>query len=107
MSKKNDRQKHQLQTILTFDKLNARIKKNLSELYFNEIVEISENSNDSIDFHINTKKSESESMKNELSHKLFISEDKRLSIIKKMHNQFAINHSGTRRITQMLQRFFQ
>ena len=107
MSKKNDRQKYQLQTILTSDRLDARIKENLSELYFNEIVEISEDSDDSIDFHISTKKSELESMKNELSHKLFIFKDKRLSIIKKVHNQFAIDHSGTRRITQMLQRFFQ
>ena len=107
MSKKNDRQKHQLQTILTSDRLNARIKKNLSELYLNEIVKISKNSNDSIDFHISTKKSEFESIKNELSHKLFIFENKRLSIIKKVHNQLAINHSGTRRTTQMLQKFFQ
>ena len=93
ISKKNDRQKHQLQTILTFDRLNTRIKKNLSELYFNKIVEISENSNDSIDFYINTKKNESESTKNELSQKLFISENKRLDIIKKIHNQSTINHS--------------
>ena len=107
ISKKNDRQKHQLQTILTFDKLNLRIKKNLNELYFNEIVEISNHSNDSIDFYINTKKNELESTKNELSQKLFIFENKRFSIIKKMHNQFAVNHSDISRITQMLQKFFQ
>ena len=79
----NDRQKHQLQTILTSDKLNARIKKNLSELYFSEIAEISKNSNESINFYISTKKSEFESTKHELSQKLFIFKNKRLSIINK------------------------
>ena len=96
--KNDDCQKHQLQTILTFDKLNIRIKKNLNELYFNKIVEISENFNNSINFHINTKKNESES--------IFIFENKKFNIIKKMHNQFAINHSDIKKITQMLQKFF-
>ena len=44
---------------MTSDKLNVRIKKNLNELYFNEIAENSKNSNDSIDFHISTKKTNS------------------------------------------------
>ena len=107
ISKKNDRQKYQLQTILTFDKLNVRIKKNLSELYFNEIVEISKNSNDSIDFHINMKKDELESTKHELLQKFFISKNKKFDIIKKIHNQSTIDHSDIWRITQMLQNFFQ
>ena len=105
--KKNNRQKHQLQMILTFDRLNARIKKNLNELYFDKIVEIQKNSNDSIDFHINTKKNEFESTKHELLQKFFISKNKTLDIIKNIHNQSTIDHSDVWRITQMLQRFFQ
>ena len=82
----DNRQKHQLQTILTSDRLNVCIKRNLNELYFNEITKISKNSIDSIDFHISAKKDELESTKNELSQKFFISENKRLDIIKKVHN---------------------
>ena len=103
----DDRQKHQLQTILTSDRLNVRIKKNLNELYFNEITKISKNLINSIDFHINAKKNEFESTKNELLQKFFISENKRLDIIKKMHNQFAVNHFDIKKIIQILQKNFQ
>ena len=68
---------------MTFDKLNARIKKNLIELYFNKIVKVSENSNNSINFHINTKNNKSESTEYELSQKFFIFENQKFSIIKK------------------------
>ena len=103
----DDRQKHQLQIILTLNKLNVRIKKNLNELYFSKIVKISKNSNDSIDLHINTKKNEFESTKHKLTHKFFIFENKRFNIIKKVHNQLAIDHSNIKKIIQMLQKFFQ
>ena len=104
--KNNDRQKHQLQTILISDRLNVRIKKNLNELYFNEITKISKNLINSIDFHINAKKNEFESTKNELLQKFFISENKRLDIIKKMHNQFVVNHFNIKKIIQILYKFF-
>ena len=92
---------------MTFDKFNVRIKKNLNELHFDEIVKIKKNSNDSIDFHINTKKNKSESTKHELSQKFFISKNKKFDIIKKIHNQSTIDHSNVRQITQMLQKNFQ
>ena len=91
---------------MTSDKLNVCIKKTLNELYFNEIVEISENSNNLFDFHISTKKSEFKLTKYKLSQKLFILENKQFNIIKKVHNQLAIDHSNIKKITQMLQFFF-
>jgi hypothetical protein len=41
-----------------------------------------------------------------LEEKLFVSEDKRLQIIKKIHDQSAIEHSRIRRTLKMIERFF-
>ena len=95
-SDENNRQKHQMQTILTPDKLNARIKNDLQNLYLNEIVEEKKNSNT---FQKNASIIDSEITENGLTEKLFIPKDKRLIIIKKVHNQFAVGHSGIRRTT--------
>ena len=102
-SDENDRQKHQVQTILTSDRLDARIKNDLQDLYLNEIAE--ERASDASQK--TTSITDSEIEENGLAEKLFISEDKRLAIIKEVHNQPAVGHSGIRRTTQMLQRFFQ
>ena len=84
-----------MQTILIFDKLNARIKSDLQNLYSNKIVEkkvfdILQEIASIIDF---------KTEKNELTKKLFISKNKRLTITKKFHNQFAIGHSNIKRMT--------
>ena len=103
-SDEDDRQKHQVQTILTPDRLDARIKDDLQNLYLNEIVEEEGNSDTSQE---NASTIDSEVTEGGLAEKLFIPEDKRLAIIKEVHNQSAVGHPGTRRTTQMLQRFFQ
>ena len=55
VSKNDDKQRHQLQTILISNKLNKRIKKNLDELYLQKIIEISKNDKNIHNFYIDIK----------------------------------------------------
>jgi hypothetical protein len=78
-SKKDDRQRHQHQTILTSSKLNEKIKQDLSitaELF--KMIE----------------------------EKMFVSKKKKLQIIQEIQNQSAIEHLEIKRTLNLIKRFF-
>jgi hypothetical protein len=78
-SKKDDRQRHQHQTILTLSKLNEKIKQDLS---------------------ITAKLFEM------IEKKMFVSKKKKLQIIQEIHNQSVIKHSKIKRTLNLIKRFF-
>jgi hypothetical protein len=100
-SENNDRQRHQHQLILTVNKLNFKIR---DEINIADIIEQEVRENEAIfeknsEFIISKKSNVSEE-------KLFVLENKRLKIIKKIHDQSAIEHFEIRRILKMMKRFF-
>jgi hypothetical protein len=100
-SENDARQRHQHQLILTANKLNLKIR---DEMNIAEIIEQEVKKSEAIleknsKFIISKKSNVSEE-------KLFVSENKRLQIIKKIHDQSAIEHFEIRRILKMMKRFF-
>jgi hypothetical protein len=97
----DDRQRHQHQLILTANKLNLKIQ---DEMNIAEIIEQEIKENEAIlkknsEFIISKKSNVSEE-------KIFVLENKRLQIIKKIHDQSAIEYFEIRRILKMMKRFF-
>lgn len=100
-SEDDDRQRHQMQTILTPDRLDKQIKVTVKDIDEPEIVAIAESTS------INVDEPENEEETPALSSKVFVPEDKRLDLIREVHDQPAVGHPGIRRTVQMMQRFFE
>jgi hypothetical protein len=104
-SEDDDRQRHQPQLILTANKLNSKVR---DEINITEIIEQEEIKEKEAIFKENFESASKTISKkaNILEKKLFVLENKRLQIIKKIHDQSAIEHFEIRRILKMMKRFF-
>jgi hypothetical protein len=100
-SENDDRRRHQHQLILTANKLNLKIRDemNIAKIIEQEVKESEAILEKNSEFIINKKSNVSKE-------KLFVLENKRLQIIKKIHDQSAIEHFEIRRILKMMKRFF-
>ena len=101
ISKNEDRQKHQMQTILISNRLDKRfhaIVKNVDESKITIIAK---------SVSIETDELEREKKMLILFFKIFVFKKKKLDLIKKMHDQSIVDHFDIWRIVQMMQRFFE
>ena len=100
-SKKNDRQKHQMQILFIPDRLKKQIKIKMNDFEIINVADVTEKTNDSND-KVSVKFDAFET-----SEKVFVSENKKFDIIRKIHDQPTAEHSIERRTLQMIQRFFE
>lgn len=93
-----------MQTFLISNKLNKQIKMKINDFEFIDIANLTENtdknndSNDEISIKLDTFEAFS---------KMFVFENKRFDIIKKIHNQLIVEHLRKRQILHMIQNFFE
>lgn len=90
ISEENDCQKHQMQTILTSDKLNKQIKEKINNYKTIKLLKVSESVIEASNKIIKNKLIKFK--KFETFFKIFVFENKKLDVIKKIHDQFAIKH---------------
>ena len=101
VSKKNDRQKHQMQIFFISNRLKKQIKIKMNDFEIINVADVTEKTNDSND-RMSVKFDAFE-----ISEKVFVPENKKFDIIKKIHDQSTAGHLGERRTLQIIQKFFE